>query len=241
VRTLKNGELRVYKKDLEARYPRTKDYLFQFSKEHPEVLRKYREHLAKLEKKGIHSVVEEEDEPGLAAALRAALAAIPAGGARASDYHKLMVGILEFIFFPALLYPRKEQEIHQGRKRIDILMENGATRGIFNRLHTVRKLPSAFVAFECKNYTTEIANPELDQIAGRFSPNRGKAGFICCRRFEDRARFIARCRDTLKEDRGLVVAVDDATVDGWLSLIENRRRQEVDSAIATVIDEVWID
>jgi hypothetical protein len=152
-----------------------------------------------------------------------------------------MVGILEFIFFPALLYPRKEQEIHQGRKRIDILMENGATRGIFNRLHTVRKLPSAFVACECKNYTTEIANPELDQIAGRFSPNRGKAGFICCRRFEDRARFIARCRDTLKEDRGLVVAVDDATVDGWLSLIENRRRQEVDSAIATVIDEVWID
>ncbi|HVS27128.1 MAG TPA: hypothetical protein VHE58_07520 [Burkholderiales bacterium] len=240
VHALKNGKRKVYKKDLQARYPCTKDYLFQFSKEHPEVLVRYRQHLEQLEKRGIHSIVEEDDEPGIASALRAALAAIPPGNAHASSYHKLMVGILEFLFFPALLCPRKEQEIHQGRKRIDVLMENGATIGIFYRLHATRKLPSAFVAFECKNYTTEINNPELDQIAGRFSPNRGRVGFICCRHFEDRARFVQRCRDTLKDDRGLVAAVDDATIDLWLSLIEARRRRDLDSAIARVIDEVWI-
>lgn len=240
VHALKNGKRKVYKKDLEAHYPCTKDYLFQFSKEHPEVLAQYREHLAQLEKRGLHSIVEEEDEPGLAAALRAALSAIPTGNAYASDYHKLMIGILEFCFFPMLACPRKEQEIHQGRKRIDIVMENGATSGVLYRLHTVRKLPCAFVAFECKNYTTEIANPELDQIAGRFSPNRGKIGFICCRRFEDRARFVERCRDTFKDDRGLVAAADDATIHSWLSLIENGRRRDLDGAIAKVIDEVWL-
>jgi hypothetical protein len=240
VHALKNGNRKVYKKDLEARYPCTKEYLFRFSKEHPEVLAKYREHLAQLERRGSHAIVEEEDESGLAGSLRAALAAIPTGNASASDYHKLMIGILEFIFFPMLVCPRKEQEIHQGRKRIDIVMENGARSGALYRLHMVRKLPSAFVAFECKNYTTEIANPELDQIAGRFSPNRGKIGFICCRHFEDRTRFVERCRDTFKDDRGLVAAMDDTTVDSWLSLIENGRRRDIDNAIAKSIDEVWL-
>jgi hypothetical protein len=119
-------------------------------------------------------------------------------------------------------------------------MENSATAGVLYGLHAVRKLPCAFVAFECKNYTTEIANPELDQIAGRFSPNRGKIGFICCRRFEDRARFIERCRDTFKDDRGLVAPVDDATIDTWLSLIENGQRRNLETAIANLIDEIWL-
>ena len=42
-------------------------------------------------------------------------------------------------------------------------MENGARAGIFYRLHDVRKLPCPYVFFECKNYVTEVAHPELDQ------------------------------------------------------------------------------
>lgn len=240
VHALKNGTRKVYKKDLEARYPCTKDYLFQFSKKHPEVLARYRRYLSDAELTGLHGTVEPNDEPVLAGALRAALSAVPTGTERAADYHKLMIGILEFVFFPMLVCPRKEQEIHQGRKRIDIIMENAASSGVFYLLHTVRKLPCAFVAFECKNYTTEVANPELDQIAGRFSPNRGRIGFICCRRFEDRARFVERCRDTFKDDRGLVIPIDDNMADMLLALIEDGRRSALDAAIAKVIDEVWL-
>ena len=185
-------------------------------------------------------MVEEQDERGLASVLRAALLTIETGIANASEYHKLMIGVLEFVFFPVLVCPRKEQEIHQGRKRIDITMENSATTGIFERLNSIRKLPCPFVFFECKNYTTEIANPELDQIAGRFSPNRGRMGFICCRRFEDRVRFIERCRDTFRDDRGLVVPIDDNVVVSWLSLIENGRRSDLDAAITQSIDEIWL-
>lgn len=240
VHTLRNGRQRVYKKDLEAAYPCTKEFLFQFSRDHPEVLAHYREHLTELERRGISTAVLPEDEPGIARALRAALAATAAGSDAASAYHRLMVGILEFVFFPSLVCPRKELEIHEGRKRIDIVMENAAPTGVFNRLHAVRGLPSAFVAFECKNYTREIANPELDQIGGRFSPNRGKVGFICCRAFDDRARFVQRCRDTFRDDRGLIVAIDDNIVREWLAMIESLRRCELEPAITSLVDEVWL-
>lgn len=239
VRTLKNRKRKVYKKDIEATFPCTKENLFKFSKDHPDALYKYRDKLAALESGGRASVVEPDDEQLIAEALSAALNSIPAGSENASKYHQLMIGVLEFLFFPELLCPRKEREIHQGRKRIDIAMENGARSGIFLRLHLNRGMPCAFVVFECKNYVSEISNPELDQIAGRFSPNRGKVGFICCRKFEDRKLFTERCRDTFKDERGLVVPLDDKTVHSWLQLIANGNRKQLDQEISSLIDQVW--
>jgi hypothetical protein len=240
VRTLKNGKQVVYKKDLRAQYPCTKDFLYRFSREHPEVLERYREELEELEKSGASGEVQANDDAVIADALAEALRSISAGNDEASDYHSLMIGVLEFLFFPNLLGPKKEQEIHQGRKRIDIVMENGAREGIFHRLHDVRKLPCAFVPIECKNYTTEVANPELDQLAGRFSVNRGKFGFLSCREFENRKLFIERCRDTFKDDRGLTVPLDDETVLQLLYLVRSGRRSDIDAEITKLVNEVWV-
>lgn len=70
-------------------------------------------------------------------------------------------------------------------------------------------LPAANIYVECKNYEGEVANPELDQISGRFSPTRGKVGLLVCRKFDDKERFIAGCRDTAQDDRGFVIPLDD--------------------------------
>lgn len=94
--------------------------------------------------------------------------------------------------------------------------------------------------FECKNYLTEIANPELDQLAGRFSVNRGKFGFLCCRTFQNRARFIESCRDTFTDDRGLIIPLDDDTVLTILSCIQNGRRDEIDAILSGLVAEVWV-
>ena len=239
VHVFKNGRATVFKKDLRTRFPGTKEYLFRFSKDNPTVLKKYREELERLEAEK-DSEVDQEDEKLLAEMLAQALEAIPAGSADASTYHSLIVGIVEFVFFPNLGIPRKEKEIHQGRKRIDIVVENGARDGIFLRLHRNRGLPCAFVAIECKNYRTEVGNPELDQLAGRFSPNRGQIGFLVCREFEDRALFIERCRDTFKDQRGLIAPLDDRTFFVLLEFIRKGRRSEVDSRISRLIDEVWV-
>src|SRR6267378_4519336 len=240
VRTLKNGKRKVYKKDLERKYPCTKEYLYQFSKDHPEVLRQYRDDLARLEKAGPLGAVELEDEPAIAGALAAALQSILPGSDAAGQYHSLMIGIVEFLFFPNLVNPRKEKEIHHGRKRIDIFMENGARDGIFYRLHDVRKLPCSFVAIECKNYSTEVANPELDQLSSRFSVNRGKLGLLCCRTFEDRVLFVERCRDTFKDDRGLIMPLDDQTILRLLEMVQTGRRSEIEKMLTSLLDEVWV-
>ena len=240
VKTLKNGQRVVYKKDLEKRFPQTKRLLYDFSRKHPEILEQYRKDLARMEREGIGSEVDTEDERVIAGALQAALRSIQAGASQYQHYHNLMIGVVEFLFFPALFNPQKEREIHEGRKRIDITMENAAREGVFERLHRVRKLPCAYVFFECKNYIQEVGNPELDQLAGRFGINRGKLGFLCCRQFEDRGVVIARCKDTFQDDRGLIIPLEDRDILEMLRMILEGNRREIERRVSQLVDEIWL-
>ncbi len=240
VHTLKNKKKVVYKKELEARFPCTKDFLYNFSRQNPKVLKEYRDNLKKLEVASRDKEIDPIDEAPIAAMLAETLKSIPSGDKDADPYHKLMVGIVEFIFFPQLIYPRREERIHEGRKRIDILVENNAKSGIFHRLHSIRKLPCAFVAFECKNYRTDVGNPEIDQLQGRFSVNRGKLGFLCCRQFQDAPTFIKRCIDTFKDDRGLILPLDDAIIFHCLKLIKDDRRQGLEGLLTELVNQVWV-
>lgn len=62
---------------------------------------------------------------------------------------------------------------------------------------------------ECKNYGTELGNPELDQMIGRLSDQRGTFGVIVCRRLADRETFEQRCRDTAADGRGFIIVLTD--------------------------------
>ena len=231
----------VHKKDLTAQYPRAKEFLFEFSRNNPQVLREYREDLGRMERTDVASEVDSDDETVIAEALAQVLRHTEIGNDHATAYHRLMIGIVEFIFYPKLSHPKKEQEIHQGRKRIDIVMENGAHTGIFYTLPNIRRMPCAYVPLECKNYGREVGNPELDQLAGRFAVNRGKVGFLCCREFENRALFIQRCRDTLRDDRGVVLPLDDVTVLRYLDLVAQGRRGGLEREWSELVNEVWLN
>ena len=241
VRSLKNGKRVVHKKDLKREFPFSKRFLYEFSRAHPDVLARYRDDLAQIERRDRRAEVDPVDESTIAAALIAALPTITPGNDDASNYHNFIIGAIEFLFFPQLIYPRKEHEIHEGRKRIDIVMENSARSGPFSDLAIIRSFPAAHVFFECKNYGREVGNPEIDQLSGRFSPERGKVGFLCCRGFDDRDRFIMRCRDTFRDDRGLMLPLEDRTVLRWLDLVRRNMRHSLDREISDLIAEVWLN
>jgi hypothetical protein len=131
------------------------------------------------------------------------------------------------IFYPRLVSPQIEREINEGRKRIDLVFDNAAETGFFYRLHTTHQTSCQFIKVECKNYNRELANPELDQMVGRFDPNTGKFGLIVCRSLEDEALFLKRCNDSYKSQHGIILPLTDVDIIQLLSgLKAGRERPE---------------
>ncbi|GAB3890344.1 hypothetical protein GCM10029964_061710 [Kibdelosporangium lantanae] len=117
--------------------------------------------------------------------------------------------MLTAIFFPALDMPVVEKKIHEGRKRIDIDYTNIATKGFFYWLHAVHGVSCSFVPVECKNYSQDIGNPEYDQLTSRFSIQTGSVGMLCYRKISNKSDVIAHCRDSARDGRGYIIALDD--------------------------------
>jgi len=210
VHLLKDGRRRVTKKNLVGKYGAGKLVCVDLTIPRPDVLNQYRnDKRARARQAMSHeqwAEAELQAPPDWNDLLQRVLSVVP-GLAQASEYENAVEVLLTALFYPALLHPYKQHPIHQGRKRVDITYSNAATSGFFHwvGLH----YPSAWVFIECKNYGKEIGNPELDQISGRFSPNRGKVGLLICRSLADRDLMMARCHDTATDDRGFVVPVED--------------------------------
>ncbi|PBY47843.1 hypothetical protein [Pseudomonas aeruginosa] len=210
VEVLKSGEMRVTKKVLMEKYGSDKLAVVEQTKIRPDVLQGYRQDKASSFSEPIplegFAEVESSPAPDLTGLLEE-LQSIPPGRDGASSYESVVEKILSVIFYPSLCNPRKQDEIHQGRKRIDITYTNEAKRGFFYWLSLHYECAHVFV--ECKNYGREVGNPEIDQLAGRFSPTRGKVGFLVCRSIENRDLLRARCVDTARDNRGYMIALDD--------------------------------
>ncbi len=247
VQTIKStGRQKVTKKDLQAKYCFSKDFLARFAEATPEVLQKYKDFYKNLPG-GLGSLTDADilnrfdehfDPTAFAWALMDQLRKIEPGPDEATYYHKFMIGVLEFLFYPNLIYPQLEAEIHDGRKRIDILYTNASQSGIFERVQKLPQTRSHLIPVECKNYSRELNNPELDQIAGRFSHERGKFGLICCRRLDDKERFVRRCRDTANDGRGTIVPLDDDDILKMLELVGQNRRASTDEFLSTIVQKV---
>lgn len=228
VRTLKDGTKKPpFKKALKELHPLTKQYLYEFSKQHPEVLKRYREsknynlNEITVEDLLLFAFQKSEEEIADFDSLASELDSIQTGDTDAKKYHNHIIGVLTAIFYPYLINPKKEQEIHDGRKRIDIVFQNAAQEGFFFELPNNKGVPSGYVAIECKNYASDPTNPELDQLSGRFSTNRGRFGFLVCRNLQNKNKFFQRCKDTAQDGRGFIVPLDDSDIKQLLFFRKN--------------------
>jgi hypothetical protein len=236
VRLLKDGRPRVDKKDLREKYGEGKRIATRITLDHPDILAHYRQQRGGappapysqeqlLDKTG--ELPASIDWSGLVDRVRQ----VTPGGHEATAFHKAAQALLTAVLHPWLTMPIREHEIHQGRKRIDISYTNAAQDGFFSWFADHK--PSMTVPVECKNYSSDPANPELDQLAGRFSPRRGVLGLLVCRSFDDKDKFLERCRDTAHDDRGFIIALDDDD----LAFLAERRRNEDFSAMSRLFRE----
>lgn len=211
VKQYKNGERYVTKKSIQDYEEKMdKEYLVKFTERHPEVFSDFKRQTSKKISFVDGSVLDDIDTQSICQYLIKKLEEISPGTENASNYHELIIGILELLLYPNLSSPKKEQEIHEGRKRIDIRFNNSAETGFFFTLPNNNvSLTCPFVYVECKNYTGEVANPELDQLSGRFSNRRGRVGILTCRTIDKEDLFIKRCADTFEDERGLILPITD--------------------------------
>jgi hypothetical protein len=223
VELLKNGRRRVTKKALIQKYGSGKTAIVRETLKHPEALARYKK--AKEDQPHpplTHEQIAEaeSDRPPDWDALLARVISLPTGDEASDQYEKAVEALLTALFYPALTNPVPQHRIHEGRKRIDITYTNMGVAGFFQWLSA--NYPASHVFVECKNYGREVGNPELDQLAGRFSPSRGKFGLLVCRSFRDKELFMTRCRDTALDDRGFIIPLDDSD----LTELVNRRKSD---------------
>lgn len=238
VEVLKNGKRRVTKKSLKGQpeYQMSKEFIYAFCNEHPDILESYKKR--KQTVTTLEADICDIDETDIAESLIYELTSIEPGSENAGNFHILSIGVLEFLFYPHLMYPRKEHEVHEGRKRIDITFHNAATKGFWEQIRTSPQLASSLVMIECKNYTNDIKNPELDQMSGRFSNLRGWFGIVLCRKFVDKNRFIQRCKDTAADGRGIIVCLDDEDIISMLKLVKEGKRDQIDDEMVRRYQEI---
>ncbi|MED4699554.1 hypothetical protein P9436_10860 [Lysinibacillus capsici] len=233
-RVLKNGETKRWVvKDEVAKHEGAyrKEYLVDFTAKHPEIFQNFKQSYKRkampLTNEELNIILEKE-QIEIIDYLINKFDEINVGTKQANDFHKLITGVMEYIFYPQLTRPTVEDEIHDGRKRIDISFDNSAREGFFYELHQTKGIPSQYIFVECKNYGKEINNPELDQIAGRFSPNRGKFGIIVFRSTENIDYILKKCADTYHDSRGCILPLEDKDFKEMLKQIKEDNKSFVE-------------
>jgi hypothetical protein len=238
VKTFKNGTPYVRKKAVKEKHPFSKNDLADFVYQNPKILDTYKKLKGASGPIANDDIFENFDERLFARSLIERFAQIPPGNDAASEYHSHAFAVCTFLFYPNLICPVKEYELYDGRKRVDIKYTNSATEGFFNKVLQAPQTRSLVVMIECKNYTKEIANPELDQLAGRFGHQRGFFGMLLCRSIDDEVKLTLKCKDTASSGRGFMLVLDDTQLIKMLRNVEEGKRDLVELLLHKKFDQL---
>lgn len=242
VQLLKNGSRRVTKKDVRQKFGSGKRLNRMVTQQHPEILDSYRTSKSEVNVRPLNLRQTSELLADLEVdwdSLLTNVTSVQPGNAGATAYHRATKDLLAAVFYPNLVHPRIEQEINQGRKRIDIVFQNSANSGFFQWLSRHYTCPKIVV--ECKNYSGNPANPELDQLSGRFGPNRGRVGFLICRSFsgdDARNKFIQSCRDTANDEHGFIIPLEDTDLSALAELASHGDQRGIDQFLRERFDRL---
>jgi hypothetical protein len=224
------GRTKIYKGEVREQSPKSKSFLADMVLAHPELLDLYKE-IAKKQT----AIVDFDDKAptvnAVCGSLSEVFAKVKRGAASADEYHRLVMGSLTALFYPDLIQPHKEWDIHDGRKRIDLVFTNAADTGFFAQRRNDPMVNANTVIVECKNYSSDIANQELDQLLGRFDSNRGKFGIVTCREVDKPDLLIKRCKDASTRAQGYMIVLTDADIVAMLRAKSELRDNEIEALL----------
>lgn len=245
-RTIKEDFPSYASKVIGDSYNNTKDFLRKFTSKHNSVFRDYKkrvddetgplelEELASDvgETRRLHEIVEY---------LKTTLVSFNTGKRDAEDYHRLVAAILDLIFYPDLINQKIEYPPNTGRKRVDITFENAAESGVFDRIINVGKLPASYIFIECKNYSSDPKNPEVDQLSGRLTRRDGMLGILTVRQVSDRNKLVNRCRDIYNQKDEVLIFLEDSDLEDMLdNILDPGVASPYESKISNLIQEIKI-
>jgi hypothetical protein len=221
------GKPKVLKKDVRERHPYSKDYISEIVESHPGLLDLYKSLIADI---GPLSKTSDKDASisTICNQIIDELPRVESGSDHATKFHKLTTGALTTLFFPALIDPKEEWSVNDGRKRIDICFVNASDKGFFAHRRIDKNTLCNVCIIECKNYSNDISNSEVDQLLGRFTPRTGKFGMLICRKIDDPAKLTAKLRDAARDNKGTIIALDDAAIVQLLSMKARLADEEIE-------------
>ena len=91
----------------------------------------------------------------------------------------------------------------------------------------MHKILCPYIQVECKNYSEDPANPELEQLQGRFSRKRGKFGILVCRTVKDPHLMLKRLQDVVNNTEGVIIVLDDSDVCELVQMKEDGKNNEI--------------
>lgn len=228
VYVLKSGRKKVDRTKLRKRYKNTKEMVEAIVLQNPTLYEDFKESVfrdphAPLSNEDITDVVEEK-RANFDDLLLAVVSCNP-GADDFDRYEKALRYLLNALFYPNLIWPKPQFKLFGGIKRVDIMYHNKGVSGFFRWL--TLNHPSGNVFIEAKNYSHDVENPEFDQLAGRFSPNAGRFGFLICRTLANRKAAIEKARTFALTQQKFMVPLTD---DDLRMLIEARKVSETELA-----------
>ena len=113
-----------------------------------------------------------------AEALKEKLAAIKPGREQATEYHRLVLEILNYLFNPELIDGKPEVRTIDGTERRDIIFTNDSDESFWDYVRSAHDC--IFIMFEAKN-TNELGLAEINQTATYLGDRIGRLGIIVTR------------------------------------------------------------
>lgn len=143
-------------------------------------------------------------------------------GSNANDYETVIALLLSSIFNADLKNLKLQEEINEGRRRVDFVMTNCAEDGFFCHLADKHHLKCPYILFECKNYSEDLKNNEFAQLSDRLDRRIGQVGMIICRSIKNKVQCLKQQKDRYPDK--LILVLDDEAVINLLDFRINEDR-----------------